>query len=128
VLAAAALAAAGCGDDGTVKDQGQNNPSSGSQAGGAPSSTGGQGTEVHMQDIKFQPSTIRVDAGQKITWTNDESVPHDVVATSGADFKSQPFSKGGTFSFTPQKSGTIKYECTLHPGMDGTIQVSPVSQ
>jgi plastocyanin len=105
--AAAALAAAGCGGD-------DNDSSS-----AAPASQ----TTVGMKNIKFQPEAIRVKAGQEITWTNDESVPHDVAATSGADFKSETFGKGGTFKFTPTKAGTIEYECTLHPGMDGKIEV-----
>ena len=47
----------------------------------------------------------------------------DVTAQSGESFKSQNFGKGGTFSFTPTKAGTIKYVCTIHPGMDGTLTV-----
>ena len=31
--------------------------------------------------------------------------------------------KDGTFDFTPDKAGTIKYECTIHPGMTATITV-----
>jgi plastocyanin len=105
-VAAAALAAAGCGSD----DGGS----------GAPVAQ----TDVGMQDNRFDPEGVRVTAGQEITWTNDESVPHDVVATSGADFESDPFGKGKSFRFTPTKAGTIRYECTLHPGMDGRIEVA----
>ena len=46
------------------------------------------------------------------------------MAQSGADFKSDDFGKGGTFSYTPDKAGTIKYTCTLHSGMDGTLEVT----
>jgi plastocyanin len=110
-VAAAALAAAGCGGD-------DNN----SNSNGGGSEPPAQST-VGMKNIKFQPESIRVKVGQEITWTNDESVPHDVAATSGADFQSETFGQGGTFKFTPAKAGTIEYECTLHPGMDGTIEV-----
>jgi len=103
---AVAVAAAGCGGD---------DSSSSSQP--AAQST------VGMKNIKFQPEAIRVKVGQEITWTNDESVPHDVAATSGAEFKSETFGKGATFKFTPTKAGTIEYECTLHPGMDGRVEV-----
>jgi plastocyanin len=81
------------------------------------------GDSVEMKSLHFKPDHIQVPVGQKITWHNDESVPHDVQADSGASFSSKTFSKDGTFSWTPDKAGTVTYECTLHPGMDGTIDV-----
>ena len=106
-LVAGALAAAGCGG------------SDGGGSSSAPVAT----NAIGMKDLKFHPASARVSVGQKVTWTNDESIPHDVKATSGADFKSDTFGKGGTFSFTPTKAGKIDYVCTLHPGMDGTLDV-----
>jgi plastocyanin len=111
LLAAAALAtgAAGCGGD--------------------DSSGGGQATVlkpsdvVSMQNLRFKPDHVQVAVGQKVTWRNDENIGHDVKADSGASFASKTFNKDGSYSFTPSKAGTIKYECTLHPGMDGTIDV-----
>jgi plastocyanin len=47
-----------------------------------------------------------------------------VTAKSGASFHSDNFGQGGTYEFTPKKAGTIKYTCTLHPGMDGTLTVT----
>jgi plastocyanin len=108
VLVAGVLAIAGCGGD-----------DNGGSSSGKPVAT----DQIGMKDIKFDPADAQVKVGQKVTWTNNESVPHDVAATSGADFKSETFGKDGTFSFTPDKAGTIKYECTLHPGMDGTLEV-----
>jgi plastocyanin len=98
---------------------------------GCGSSSGGGGkaevlppcNSVEMKSLHFKPDHIQVPVGQKITWHNDESVPHDVKADSGASFSSKTFSKDGTFSWTPDKAGTVTYECTLHPGMDGTIDV-----
>jgi plastocyanin len=37
---------------------------------------------------------------------------------------SKAFGGGGSYSYTPRKPGTIKYVCTLHPGMDGTLVVT----
>jgi plastocyanin len=65
-----------------------------------------------------------VKVGQKIEWTNDDSVPHNVTAQSGASFQSKTFGQGGTYSFTPKKAGTIQYVCTIHPGMNGTLTVT----
>jgi plastocyanin len=76
-----------------------------------------------MKNIAFNPDAVTVKAGQTITWVDDEPVEHNVVATGGADFKSEVFGQDGTFEFTPKKAGEITYECTLHPGMDGKITV-----
>ena len=114
LCAVGALAAAGCG--------GGDDDGGGSTAAPAASSSGG-GVAIKMQNIAFDPKDVTVKAGQKITWTNDDTTDHNVTADSGADFKSDNFGKGGTFSFTPTKAGTIKYVCTIHPGMDGTLTV-----
>ena len=117
VTLAAALLAAGCGGD--------DDSSSGAAGGGSSSSAEAPSApgQVTMKDIKFHPATITVKVGDKVTWTDEESVPHDVVDEATGLFKSKTFSKGQSFSYTPTKAGTIKYVCTLHPGMDGTIIV-----
>ena len=117
LCAVVALAAAGCG--GNDDDGGS---SSGSTSAPAAASSGGD-VAIKMQNIAFDPKAVTVKVGQKITWTNDDTTDHNVTADSGADFKSDNFGKGATFEFTPDKAGTIKYECTIHPGMTATITV-----
>ena len=78
---------------------------------------------VGMKDIKFVPEKISVDVGQKIVWTNNEDVPHNVTAREGADFASDTLQKDQTFEYTPTKAGTIAYVCTIHPGQNGSITV-----
>ena len=126
VAVALALLAAGCGGGGSSSNTGS---SAGTGSGGAStqpatSKAGSRPVAIKMQNIQFAPKTATVKVGEKVTWTNDDTVAHNVTATSGASFKSGNFGKGGTFSFTPKKAGTIKYTCTLHPGMDGTLTVS----
>ena len=121
LCAVVALGAAGCGSSNS------SSTSSGSSSGGSTStaaaaSSGGP-VAIKMQNIAFDPKAVTVKVGQKITWTNDDSTDHNVTADSGADFKSKDFGKGATFDFTPDKAGTIKYECTLHPGMTATLTV-----
>jgi plastocyanin len=106
-LAIAALAAAGCGSD---------------SGGGSAKPLPADGT-IGMKSLHFKPDSVQVKVGQTVTWKNEESVPHDVKADSGASFHSKTFGKDGTYTFTPTKAGTVKYECTLHPGMDGTLDV-----
>jgi plastocyanin len=79
---------------------------------------------IHMKDIKFAPDKATAKTGQTICWINDDTVDHDAVANSGATFKSELFGKGKTFTTTVDQAGTVKYECTVHPGMTGEIDVS----
>lgn len=115
----AALAACG-GDDDQGSGGGDGSTTTGPPAGGA---TDPDVVAVSMKDIAFDPVTATAKVGQRIVWTNDDTVDHNVVAEEGADFKSDIFGKGGKFDFTPEQAGTISYVCTIHPGMDGTIQV-----
>jgi len=106
-LLVVALAAAGCGGG----------------SGGGKAKALEPGETIGMASLRFKPDHVQVPVGQKVTWTNDDSVGHDVKADSGASFASETFNKDKTFSWTPAKAGTVKYECTLHPGMEGTIDV-----
>jgi plastocyanin len=76
-----------------------------------------------MQGIRFSPKTLTVKVGQPVKWKNEDSVDHNVTATSGASFHSPAFGQGGSYTFTPTKPGTISYVCTLHPGMAGKLMV-----
>jgi plastocyanin len=118
LCALVALVAAGCG--GGSSGSGGTSSAPASTAG---ASSSGGGVTIKMANIAFDPKSTTVKVGQKVTWVNDDSVDHNVTADSGADFKSKDFGKGGTFSFTPTKAGTIKYECTIHPGMTATLTV-----
>jgi plastocyanin len=111
------LAACGGGDD--DGGGGGGGGAAGASSGECPSGS----VQIKMADIKFDPETATAKVGQKICWTNEDSVDHDAVADSGADFKSELFGKGQTFTATVDKPGTVKYECTVHPGMKGTITV-----
>jgi plastocyanin len=82
------------------------------------------GPRIAMRDVAFGPRTLHVKAGTTVTWTNEDRVPHDVVATAGAKFGSTNLLQHGTFRFRALRPGTIHYVCTLHQGMSGTIVVS----
>ena len=84
--------------------------------------------KVTLKDITFQPSEVTVPKGGTVTWTNEDSVGHDVTKTGGPgpNFKSGDpgaLNNGDTFKQTFTTRGTIKYVCTVHPGMAGTVVV-----
>jgi plastocyanin len=112
------LAAAGCGGD---DDDEQ--PAGGGGGGGA------GGKQVSMENVQFSPKDVTVKAGQTVTFTNDESIPHDVHKTSGPgeDFSSGPsggMNQGDSFELALDTPGKYEYVCDVHaPGMTGTITV-----
>src|SRR5688572_30195875 len=89
---ALALVAAGCGDDddddgggGGAATTEEPADTGGDDGGGGDDDDGGGGgggTEVSMADIAFDPAEVTVSAGDTVTWTNNDSVGHDVTADS----------------------------------------------
>jgi plastocyanin len=130
-LACLALAfVAGCGDD---KSDSSSAPAASKPAPAhsatAPAATTGSAAsgavvEVSMKNIRFVPEKITAKVGQKIVWTNDDSIVHNVTATDGADFASDSVGGGGTYAYTPTKAGVIRYVCTIHSGQNGEITVT----
>jgi plastocyanin len=80
------------------------------------------GTTVNIQDIAFHPPVLTVHAGQTVTWRfNDGGTLHNVTGDGwqSADETS------GYYSHTFAAPGTYAYRCTLHPGMNWTVVVTP---
>jgi plastocyanin len=75
-----------------------------------------------MKGLAFDPATVTISAGESVTWTNEDSAGHTVVADNG-EFKSDTLGNGGSFSFTFDKAGTYPYHCSIHPSMKGTVVV-----
>jgi plastocyanin len=88
-----------------------------SSAGGPPPSV--DGPAVAVRDYQFEPATLTVESGATVTWVWDGRAPHDVT---GQGFHSQEQSSG-TFRHTFERPGTYPYECTIHPGMEGSVEV-----
>jgi amicyanin len=131
LLACVALGLAACGGD--DEESGGGGGGGGASTTEQPAETGGDGggggAEVAMQNIQFDPKDVSVSAGETITFTNNEAVPHDVHKTSGPgeDFASGPsggMQEGDTFELTLDQPGEYEYVCDVHaPGMSGTITV-----
>ena len=102
VLAAAALAA-GCGGTGESSE---------------PVAT----TEVKMvKSYRFDPKTIEIEAGQTVTWTNEDNFTHTVQVEGQEDHE---VGRGESVEITFDEPGTYDYVCTLHrQDMDGTVIV-----
>lgn len=80
--------------------------------------------EVFMQGMAFTPSTITVNAGTTITWTNNDAVSHTVTSNTAGVFSSGTLSPNETFSNLFNTPGTFPYKCTIHSTMTGTVKVN----
>ena len=72
--------------------------------------------------MKFVPERLEVAAGDRITWTNRDFVPHSVTAKA-AGIESGDLAEGKSWSTVAKKPGEIAYICRLHPVMHATVVV-----
>jgi plastocyanin/multisubunit Na+/H+ antiporter MnhC subunit len=79
---------------------------------------------VTMKGYAFSPANLSVPAGSTVTWTNQDTAPHDVKTTSGpVPIHSPMLDKGQSWSFTFTTPGSYGYVCTVHPDMTAGITV-----
>lgn len=80
------------------------------------------GARVSIDMFAFTPETITINAGDSVTWTNDDGSTHGVKYGDGApgnDYM-QP---GAAFSRRFDAAGTFEYSCPIHPYMTGRVVV-----
>lgn len=90
---------------------------SGSTGSSQPSAGGATVTE---QNFAFNPSSLTVKVGETVTFTNNDSAPHN-VAIDGKELGTQ--NQGETKTWTATKAGSFPYSCVIHPSMTGQITV-----
>jgi len=90
----------------------------GGQAASAPVATN---TVTMVKSYKFDPAVVEVEAGDTVTWTNDDNFTHTVQVDGQADHK---VDRGDSVSIRFDKPGSYDYVCTLHSrDMHGTVIV-----
>ena len=73
------------------------------------------------KSYRFDPKTIEIEAGQSVTWTNEDNFTHTVQVDGQEDHKVE---RGESVSIAFDKPGTYHYVCTLHSqDMDGEVTV-----
>lgn len=98
-------------------------------------------TEVSMdiKDFKYEQPNIKIKKGTKVTWTNRDTVRHNVMAEhEGSDQAHNPptadqvdpnelagplLAKGESYSFTFKEVNSQPYHCSPHPFMKGSVTV-----
>jgi len=82
------------------------------------------GRSVVLKNIAFSPAKLTVARGARVTFRfQDGGTNHNVTSRGAKRFKNSPTKGSGTYAVRFTKAGVYRYECTLHPGMKGSITV-----
>src|SRR5882762_10611442 len=87
------------------------------------SSAGAATTTVQITKSGFTPRILTINVGDTVTWTNKDTVTHQVIADSGA-FTSPVLKAGDSWSFTFQKADGYPYRDKLHEALRGAVNVN----
>ncbi len=86
-------------------------------------STTGKQNRIEIKDFAFNPKSITVKSGDKVTWINRDEEPHTIVSVEKQFKKSTALDTDQEFTITAGAPGTYSYFCSVHPKMTGTIVV-----
>jgi plastocyanin len=120
------LAFGACGggdDDDAASDAGGATTTSAAAKGDDSGAAPATGDKVEIVDFAFKPGDLKVTAGTKVTFTNEDGFAHTVTAKDKA-FDSGNLDQGDTFEHTFAEAGTFEYRCAIHNSMTGKVVVS----
>jgi plastocyanin len=81
---------------------------------------------VLQKDRAFSVKSITVRAGDRIVFTNGDSITHNVYSvTPGLEFDLRSQAPGQSDTVTFAKPGTTTVECAIHPKMKLQVVVTP---
>ena len=113
IVTAMTLLTAACGGDG----YGSNGGPTGTPGG----STGSTSSSITVRNNSFDPSATTVAVGTTVNWSWAQgATDHNVTFADGQKSATQAT---GSYSRTFSSAGTFSYNCTIHPGMNGSVTV-----
>ncbi len=78
-------------------------------------------------NLCYIPSLVEISAGESVTWQNQDVAFHSVTSgtyeTPDGLFDSGHLDPYQSFTLTFDNTGEYDYFCTLHPWMNGKVQV-----
>jgi plastocyanin len=75
---------------------------------------------VKVSGLGFEPATLTVHHGDRITWENTDLIVHTVTSSG---FDSGDLGAGQSWTLVAKQRGTFDYSCRYHPNMKGTLVV-----
>jgi plastocyanin len=83
--------------------------------------TGSADVVITIAGMSFSPSNVVVQAGQTVAWKNNDSMAHSATQDGGG-FDTGTIASGGTSKpITISDPGALKYHCSFHNGMAGSL-------
>src|SRR5579864_4019021 len=79
--------------------------------------------QIQMKNFAFDPPVITIKAGQTLSWTNDDVVPHTATA-NGKTWDSGQMAPGRSYTVRVTKPGKYEYTCSNHPFMHAKVVVT----
>ena len=81
--------------------------------------------EARIENFAFVPAEIRIKAGSKITWINNDNAIHTLASDSGgkAELNSKFLNRGDSYGHVFSEKGVFNYHCGVHQGMKGRVVV-----
>jgi plastocyanin len=79
-------------------------------------------TTISIKRTGFVPASVTINQNDSVTWTNNDTIDHQVVANGGS-FASPILKAGKSYTRTFRSGGTIRYHDSLHPALKGTVVV-----
>lgn len=77
--------------------------------------------------MSFSPDPATVQAGQTVAWKNADTTSH-TATQDGGGFDTGAIAPGATSkAITMSTPGTLKYHCSFHPSMVGSVTVGAAS-
>ena len=80
---------------------------------------------VYLLDGAMQPAYLKVASGSSITFVNNSSQPHTIIANDTITFKTNLILPAKSFLLIKDTFGVFQYHCKEHPAVTGTIEYRP---
>jgi len=80
---------------------------------------------ISQKGRAFSSETVTLKKGGTLTFMNDDSIPHNIMSTSGGNefnLGSQP--PGASTDVTFKETGDVLVICAIHPRMKMTVKVA----
>jgi plastocyanin len=77
---------------------------------------------VQIKRTGFAPATVTINQDDAVTWTNVDTIDHQVVANGGS-FASPILKPKESYTHAFRSGGTFRYHDGLHPSLRGTVIV-----
>ncbi len=81
---------------------------------------------VSQKNKEFSQAELTVKPGDKVVFSNDDEVTHNVFSNSPCcKFNLKTQAPGDKSSVTFEKEGDVEVRCAIHPKMKLTVHVKP---